>query len=379
MFSWDKPQDEAFRKVKELITQSPVLSYYDCKKSLTVQTDASRSGVGCVLLQEGKPVAFASKSLTTAETKYAMIELELLGILFGTKRFHQYVYGRTVQVETDHLPLIAIMSKPLHSCPPRLQRILQLKQYDLQVKHVPGKHIPVADTLSRKAVSDTFPSLITGMDARVHSVLSSLPVSDRKMQEIATATEQDAQMTLLKQVIMQGWPDTRKQCPPEIISFWNYRDELTIADTVILKGQKIVIPTSLRAKMLEILHTGHMGIIKTQKRARDVMFWPNISSDISNMIQQCSVCQEHRASNAKEPLISHEIPEYPWQTVATDIFMWNDKDFLVTVDYYSRYFEVQQLHGASSKTVIAKMKSTFSRHGVPHKLVSDNELQFSSQ
>ncbi len=80
--------------------------------------------------------------------------------------------------------------------------------------------------------------------------------------------------------------------------------------------------------MLEILHTGHTGIIKAQKRARGVMFWHNISSDISNMIQQCSVCQEHRASNAKEPLISHETPDYPWQTVASDIFRWDGKTSL---------------------------------------------------
>ncbi len=95
--------------------------------------------------------------------------------------------------------------------------------------------------------------------------------------------------------------------------------------------------------MLQAIHIGHLGIQKCLRRARDIMFWPNISADITKMVESCSICLEHRNSNAKEPLISHDIPDHPWQTVATDIFTWNDKDFLVTVDYYSRYFEVQSL------------------------------------
>ncbi len=122
--------------------------------------------------------------------------------------------------------------------PPRLQRILlQLKQYDMSVKHVPGKNIPVADTLSRKSVPDTYPGLIEGMDSQVHAVLANLPVSDRKLQEIANLSEQE-KIQLLKETILKGWPSSKKKCPHEIAEFWNYRDELTIADSIILKGSK---------------------------------------------------------------------------------------------------------------------------------------------
>lgn len=101
----------------------PVLAYYDPKKPVTLQVDASKYGLGIVLLQDSRPVAYASKTLTSGEIKYAQMEKKMLAILFGCKRFHQYVYGRRNTVETDHRPLI-IMKKPLAAAPARLQRML---------------------------------------------------------------------------------------------------------------------------------------------------------------------------------------------------------------------------------------------------------------
>ena len=378
-FRWDSIQANAFNEIKTLMTQAPLLSYFDPDKTLTIQCDASKYGLGSVALQNGKPIAYASKSLTPTEINYSQIEKEMFAILFGCKRFHQYVYGREVLVETDHLPIISIMKKPLHQAPPRLQRMLfQLQQYNIQVKHLPGKQIPVADTLSRKFLPDTDPTLSQSLECHVNVVMSSLPVSDQKLQEIRNASENDTQLCRLRQTILDGWPESRKKCPPEVTDYWNHRDELSVINGLILKNQKIVIPKILRPKMLEILHQGHFGCERTLRRARDTMFWPNISGDIKEMVLSCPICLEHRKSNPKEPLISHEIPEYPWQNVATDLFTWDDKDFLLTVDYYSSYFEVQQLTNTKSKTVVNKLKSVFARHGIPAKVVSDNGPQFAS-
>jgi len=381
-FSWDSPQIDAFQKVKDIITISPgpVLSYFDPKKPLTLQVDASKYGLGAALMQDDKPVAYASKSLTTTEINYAQIEKEMFAILFGCKRFHQYVYARKVHVQTDHLPLVSIMKKPLYAAPPRLQRmLLQLQRYDLEVKHYQGKNIPVADTLSRKFLSDTYPILSDGIDMQVHMVLSALPVSDRKKEEIQSLTEQDPQLVILKQVIIEGWPEKRSSCQSEIIDYWNYRDTLSVVDGLILKGHKIVIPQALRQKMLETVHSGHLGIEKCLKRARDVLFWPRISADISDLVSKCSICLERRSSNQKEPLITHDVPEYPWQKVATDLFTWDNKEYIVVVDYFSRYFEVKALVSSKSCTVINHMKSIFARFGIPEVVVSDNQTCYSSR
>ncbi len=377
LFSWDKPQQDAFEKVKDIITQSPgpVLAYYDPDKKLTLQADASKFGLGATLLQDGRPIACASKTLTSAEINYAQIEKELFAILHGCKRFHQYVYGRTIDVETDHKPLVSIMTKPLFAAPARLQRmLLQLQRYNLNVRYIPGKNIPVADTLSRKFVADTYPELSEGMEAHVHTVMSNLPISDRKLQEIRENTNADPQLVILKQTILSGWPRDRKSCPPEVLDYWNHRDQLSVIDEIIMKGEKIVIPKSLRPKMMDLVHSGHMGV----KRARDIIFWPLITSELTEKILTCPVCLERRNSNAKEPLLPRDAPDYPWQVVATDLFQWNNQNFFVIVDFYSRFFEVEKLSSTTSSAVVSKMKATFARLGIPERVISDNGPQYAS-
>ena len=374
-FSWDKPQQEAFQRVKNVITQTPgpILAYYDPQKEITLQVDASKYGLAAVLLQNEKPVCFASKSLTKTEVGYAQITKELYAILFGCKKFHQYVYGRRIKCQTDHKPLLAIWKKGLHSAPPRLQRmLLQLQKYDVELVFAPGKQIPLADTLSRKFISDTCPEIAEGLEAQVHSVMSSLPVSDQKMELIRTATASDSQMQILSQVILDGWSNDRSQCPSKLLEFWNFRDELSVVDGIILKGTKILIPRELRPLMLEKIHDAHLGIEKCTQRAREVLFWPGMSADIKAVIQNCPICQEHRCANQKEPLQPSKVPDRPWQHCATDLFHWNNKDYILLVDSYSKYFEVSLLPNSRSAAVIDKLKGYFSRHGIPETLQSDN-------
>ena len=379
-FVWDSAQEQAFDKVKQTITQAPVLAYYDPHKPLTLQVDASKHGLGATLLQEGKPIAFASKSLTDTEVNYAQIEKETYAILFGCKRYHQYVYGRPVKVESDHKPIESIWKKPLHTAPPRIQRmLLQLQKYDLHIEFVKGKSIPLADTLSRKYLSDTYPDLSTGLDIHVHSVVSNLPFSDAKLQELVDAGKSDQKFHNLKNVIKDGWPENRSDCSPSIIEYWNHRDELSVVNDLVFKGKKLVIPPSLRKSMLDTVHSGHMGVEKCQKRARDIMFWPKMSGEIAEYVLSCTICLERRNDNPKEPLQSYPVPERPWQVVACDLFFWNNRNYMVTVCYYSRYFEVDQLDSTTSEAVIRKLKKLFSNQGIPETLISDNGPQFSSE
>ncbi|CAC5357947.1 unnamed protein product [Mytilus coruscus] len=332
---------------------------------------------GPVLLQDDKPVAYASKSLTTSEINYAQIEKEMYSIVLGCTRFHQYIYGRRIRVETL---LVSIMKKSLLDAPARLQRmILRLQRYELDVVHLPGKCISVADILSRQFLSDTYPGLSDSFEAQVHIVFSSLPISDRKLEEIEKATLSDPQFDILKSVILEGWPQSRSECPTQMLEFWNHRDELSMNSGIIFKGHKIVIPTSLRALMLDKFHTGHMGVEKCIRRARDVLFWPKMSLDISDMVLKYLFCLERRNYIAKEPLEPHKIPQYPWQVVATNLFYWNNADYFVIVDYYSLYLEVHKLHGITSTIVINNLKGTFSRLSIPKTVVSDNGSQYSSQ
>ena len=268
-FVWESVQQTALDKMKQLITSAKILTYYDVKKEVTLEVDASKHGLGAVLMQEGKPVAYASKSLNPTEQDYAQVEKEMYAIVFGTGRFHQYMYSRNVTITTDHKPLEANLSKSLCAAPARPQRMmLRLQKYDLTVHHKPGKEIQVADTLSRLHLNEV-DNTHEAFDAQVHLVVTNLPVSDQKMSDLQACTTSDPDMQQLIAVIKEGWPDHRDSCPPAVQPFWNYRDELSVMEGLVFKGERIVIPVALRKDMLKRVNIGHMGMVKCKNRAKE--------------------------------------------------------------------------------------------------------------
>ena len=149
-FVWDEIHDRSFSRIKEMVTAPPVLKYYEREKDLIIQCDASEGGLRAALLQDGRPLAYASIALPAADKNYAQTEKELLAIVFTTEKFHQYTYGRSVMVESDHKPLERILAKPLVPAPKRLQKmILRLQRYNLEVRYKKGREMFLANTLSR--------------------------------------------------------------------------------------------------------------------------------------------------------------------------------------------------------------------------------------
>ena len=150
-FAWDQNANDSFQKIKGLLENTLLkpLKYYNRNRPVTLQCDASLKGLGTCIIQDGKPIAFASKSLTDTEIRYANIERELLAIIFSCKKFHTYLYGRSFTVETDHKLLEMISLKNLISAPVHLQRMLLcLQQYDMVITYQPGKEMLLADALS---------------------------------------------------------------------------------------------------------------------------------------------------------------------------------------------------------------------------------------
>ena len=371
---WEHEHEAALNQLKEALMQPTVLAYYDVKKPVLIQTDASQYGLGSCLLQEGRPIAYASRALTSAETNYSQIEKELLAICFACSKFHHYTYGQDVEVHTDHRPLEIIFKKPLGKAAPRLQRmLLQLQRYSLDVKFVPGKLMYVADTLSRAFVpGDPKHGAAEDIEVMVHSLARSLPISDDKRALFTKTTLEDPNMQQLHDVIQQGWPNSIKGVQAQLRPYWNVRDELHIAEDLIFRGQQLVVPTQLRPYMLSLIHESHLGTEKCKTRARQVVYWPKMSTDIENTVGECEICQSMRASQQKEPLIPHELPIRPWQKLAADIMTISSVDYLVVVDYFSKYPEIAKLEKKTAQTVIVHLKSIMARHGIPEQLCSDN-------
>ena len=149
---WSDEDNEQFNAIKRLITAQPgrVLQYFKFSDPVYLEVDASKYGLGAVLFQNSGPIEYASRALSPTEQNYSLIEKEMLAVVFGCIRFHQYVYARSFTVFSDHLPLESIFKKPISSATPRLQKMMiKTQPYNLNVEFRPGKFIPVADFLSR--------------------------------------------------------------------------------------------------------------------------------------------------------------------------------------------------------------------------------------
>ena len=162
-------------------------------------------------MQANGPIAFASKSLTETESRYSNIEREMLGIVFGLERFHQYVYERHVEVHTDHKPVESVYTKHLFAAAPRLARmLLRIQQYDVSIKYVPGNDVKLADALSRLNPCNT--GHIRGLDLSVDEVHMHLNASPTRIVEIRMETSKDSILHALCEIISLGWPENRAHC-----------------------------------------------------------------------------------------------------------------------------------------------------------------------
>ncbi|XP_063962569.1 uncharacterized protein K02A2.6-like [Lytechinus pictus] len=374
---WAEVHDRAVTEIKKLVTAEPVLQYYDPSKELTLQADASDTGLGAALMQEGRPVAFASRALTDTETRYAQIEKELLAVVFGLQRFHVYTYGRPVSVQSDHKPLEIITTKPLHLAPKRLQRMLvRMHTYDVVIRYKPGKEMYLADTLSRAYLqsgkTDEMRELET-VNLAMH-----IPVSQPLLTEIREATKRDETMQRLQEIIKQGWPNDKKDVEPDLVSYFHVRDELSTENDLIFRGERLVIPKAMRREMTLQIHDSHIGVNGCLRRARECMYWPGMSSQLKDFVQNCETCQEYGKEQPKETLKPHDVPERPWAKVGADLFQLDGRHYLITVDYFSGYWEVDYLEKTLATNVISKLKGQFARFGIPDQLVTDNGPQFTA-
>lgn len=373
-FIWTPQQTQAFEKIKHALSTTPVLRYYDVKDDVMLQADASSYALGAALLQASQPIAYASRSLTKAELNYPQIEKEALAIRFACMKFHEYVYGKRLTVETDHKPLESIFKKSISSAPPRLQRILlDIAPYAPTVTYIKGESMYLADTLSRDCNNDE-PSVDEEFE-----VLAFLAISDQAADRMRKATERDENLQQLRQIVLDGWPDNQNQLTATVKPYWNFRDQITEYEGMLLKSNKIIVPAEEKRNILNQLHAGHQGVQRTLAAARNNVFWLQMTKEITDHIEKCSVCEATQRANIKEPLISKEVPSYPFQIVATDLFAFKSVQFLLIADSYSGFFDFCQLKHSTSKEIIERLKSWFATHGVPEKLESDNGPQYASK
>ncbi len=390
-FVWSKEHDRTFQTIKQMFVNAPVLRYYSVTDEVTVEADSSDYGLGAVLLQEGQPVAYASRALSKTERNYSQMEKECLAITFACNRFDQYLHGRDyVTVLTDHQNLEVIFKKPILAAPKRLQRMrLRLQKYHIDVKYQKGKNMHISDALSRATTANANPKATA--DYEIFAIEEELRfakeveeisyptysnVSDETLEQVKNCTFQDEALQTMLKLVLEGWPSDKTQVPMLCREYWPYRDEISCQDGILYRGTRVIIPTSLRKLMLDRVHTSHQGIDAATRKARDAIYWPQINSDIKNVISTCSVCLENHPNQQKEPMHSQPIPKNRFEIVSSDLFSIKGDNFLILVDHFSKYWEISHLQETTAEAVIEELKQHFARHGIPKLLISDNGPQY---
>ena len=255
-WAWEIEQQSAFEANKQVIMTLPVLTYFDKTKEHAIQCDASKKGLGAVLLQESKPVMYVSRALTETEQRYSNIERELLAIVVALERLNHYTFGKTITVQSDHQPLQSIWKKSIVSASPRLQRLLlRLAHYDLNIEFLRGNENVITDTVCTLQ-STNLKAIDSNIDViPVHNITQLAPVSKARLQS-------DPTLSSLTKTIHEGWPQSKKDCPEQLLDFWSFRQEISEEDGLLYKNHRLIMLYSERLETLKVLHLGHYAVNK---------------------------------------------------------------------------------------------------------------------
>ena len=382
-WKWGEKQKTAFEESKALLTSSRVLVHYNPELPLVVSSDASSGGIGSVLshrLPDGsdKPIAFASRSLSDCEKKYAQLEKEALALIFGIAKFHKYLYGREFLLQTDHMPLLGLLKEDRTisaMASARIQRwALTLSNYQYTLEYKPGPSIGHADALRRLPLPDV-PTQVP-VQEEIVLALSTMDETLITADKIANWTAKDPVLSQVRQFVEQGWP---VQVPDDLDAYGRRKHELSVQHGVLFWGARVVIPPKGRDTLPDELHDTHHGIVKMKAVARSYLWWPGLDTEIEMRVKGSNICQIYNKQPPVSPLHPWEWPGHTWHRIHIDYAgPFEGRMILIIVDAHSKYIDAHVVSSATTSATITKLWQTFAVLGLPITIVSDNGSCFTS-
>ncbi len=401
-FHWLPEHQAAFEAARSLLSSSKMLAFYNAMRQTRLICDASRLfGLGFVLKQEVEPdvwrkVQAGSRFLSPAETRYAMIELEMLAIAWAAKKCAMFIEGMPksrLEIWTDHQPLVPILERYLlpEIENKRLQP-LKMKVMHLQyrVKWVKGADKVEADSLSRALhvqakSSDFLDEDIADDKSHVAEVqlvqvfeAVNTKLCDERLLKLRKFAKQDVEYQQLSRYLSHGHPQYKDEWPDNLKQFFPMKDDLFFdTDGFIVYGDKLFVPAELRMTYLKRLMAMHQGAHKMCDRAKKSIWWPLINRDIKNIAKTYEPCVERAPLNRPEAEVQHEEATYPFQFLHIDLAQNGGRYFLVTVDQYSGFPSIYECgKTASTKQVTEHLKQLFATFLIPVNIYWDGGPQF---
>ncbi|KAL0560261.1 hypothetical protein IC582_000661 [Cucumis melo] len=390
-FVWSKACEDSFQTLKQKLVTAPVLTVPDGSGSFVIYSDASKKGLGCVLMQQGKVVAYASRQLKSHEQNYPTHDLELAAVVFALKIWRHYLYGEKIQIFTDHKSLKYFFTqKELNM---RQRRWLELvKDYDCEILYHPGKANVVADALSRKVSHSA--ALIT-RQAPLHRDLERTEIAV----SVGAVTTQLAQLTVqptLRQKIIDAQSNDPYLVEKRGLAEAGQTAEFSLSsDGGLLFERRLCVPSdsAVKTELLSEAHSSpfsmHPGSTKMYQDLKRVYWWRNMKREVAEFVSKCLVCQQVKAPRQKpagllQPL---SIPEWKWENVSMDFITGLPRTLRgftviwVVVDRLTKsaHFVPGKSTYTASKWAQLYMSEIVRLHGVPVSIVSDRDARFTSK
>ena len=387
VFNWSTECESSFQLLKSALTQAPILAYPDLSHKanpFVLQTDASAFGLGAVLEQDSRVIAYASRTLTKSEQNYSVIQKECLAIVYALKQFRHYLLGRKFHLLTDHAPLQWLGSQKMEGMLCRWA--LSIQEFDFDITHRKGSLNTNADALSRRDQSHSTET--TAMTMAVESP-----------KELAQCQQADEVTKKLYDALLVS-PSTPSGKLWQHSPFRRYKQlwsQLKLVNGVLCRRYSPgptsntvtvpVLPKSLQAAALHGCHDdpsgGHLGYEKTLHKLQQNAYWVYMSRDVEQYCRQCTKCNVSKPpAPPRAPMTSVPIGK-PWQMVAADILEVpvssnNNRYLLVIQDYFTKWVEVVPMPDQTAARIVSAVTKIFCSLGIPEVLHSDQGRNFES-